>query len=432
MIMMNKPISSKLSFCAFFYLFVIVVQTFTPMYGLVPFFRQTWIFLSLSVIVSFLYILDFLRSKPFVFLFVYFLVVLLNAWSGDAYFHNTIRAFMEFFLILVPALMFYYCINRTDGLRFGRWAVISILLIIIIETIASYRLVSDNPSVIRQMISESKDTGLNNSFLYPLYSLGLSNYFLPHAVPMLIPPIVMYIKEKKGQKKIKYFLLVSLIASFFLVWLSGSMLALLLSVFVLVLSLLTTSGKKLFQQRYVIIVALFFLPIVMSDEIKILILDYLAGLFEGNKYFYDKIIEFTESILYGSTVGDMAARENLYVISLTSFFDNFFFGTNNIVGNHSAILDRLSVLGITGILPLLLFCINYFKMVSSKIDSDNKVFFYESVLVGFLMLLTKDMDSWEPFLILFSIMPMAMIILSKKYNGGEILIDSIDSKNNKK
>lgn len=414
----RNKLLQKWTYGAIIYLLLIVILTFTPVQGFFPLCRQTWIFLTIGVVASIFLTPSYYKTRALFFLIIYFFVIVLNSLVGDVYFHNIIRDVMEIYLLLLPSVMFYYAVTRPEGLYFCKWAVIAILTIIIIETFASYNLVTDTPAIIRELHHESLETGQKNDYLYPFFCLGLSNYSLPHAVPMLIPPLVMLIRRKEIKISYKVFFLISLISTIVLIWLSGSMTALMIGFFIFVISFLSVEGKQIFRQRKIIVITLLMIPVVFSDEIKIYILDFLENLFDSNKYFYDKILEFKASVISGQTTGDMEKREDLYSLSFSNLLNNLLIGTNTDVGNHSTILDRLAVLGFLGFLPLFYFCYYQFKMMMRHIPFKERIFLYESILAGIMMLLSKDMDDWESFLILFAIAPMIMLPFSSKKNFG--------------
>lgn len=82
-----------------------------------------------------------------------------------------------------------------------------------------------------------------------------------------------------------------------------------------------------------------------------------AGSLVGDSFFVEQrinmLLDFGET---GSTDGDMAERQDLYMLSLNSFLSNpifgGFFSSGNHVGGHSEILDYIGHSGLVGLIAL--------------------------------------------------------------------------------
>ena len=414
-----KQDNTHLSLVGIAYLAIIIILTFSPCVGWVPFFRMSWLFLAIIIGMSFVVTTKYYISPPFFFLSLYFVVLCIKTSMGvdKTMFPNWISDFYEVFLLLAPSVLFYYAVTKKSGQRFCFWVSLTVLSIILFETIATSVIDELSPSIIRTVSDDADNDGPNSEFMYSFYKVGMANFILPHALPIIIPPLVMAIKNKVINIYLKVLLIFSLVSFFWLIILSGSSTALLLAFLALFMSILTIKGKNLKKQRYVWLVMMVTLPIILSDELKLFVIDIVSGLFEENKYFLDKVNEFEYSIRYGRTTGDMAARSDLYGETIDRIFESPMFGTSEKIGHHSSFLDRLAVFGVFGIMPYFLFFYNQFKLALKYINKEYRLYYLEGLTVALLMLLFKDMDEWEVFFMLFTVLPIFMFYFSRKIDN---------------
>lgn len=392
-------------------IFIIVVLTFTPAVGYFPIFRRTWMYLLLGVAMLYPFTRKFFTSQKFFWLIISAIVMFLNVLSKDCYYSGSPRVFSEISILVLVTLMTQYAIQEGNKNLFLKWIIFTFFTIVVIETIASFILDQQMPGAIRALFSESIQTGERNELLYPYYRLGLSNYILPHAMPMLIPPLVMGFREKSNPLMIRIWSLFFLIFALELVWLSGAMTAFLMAILFLLLSIYTSFSKSPSMKLFILF-GLLFLPFIFSDELKLYVLQISQDIFSGNDYIYRKLLLLEENVIFDEATGDVAERQNLYLGSINEFFKNIFIGTNNPMGNHSAFLDRLGTLGLVGFVPYIFFYYLQLKSIRFYIPKSRRIYYDLAIVAGLLMMSLKDVDSWELFFTLFTVMPLLLLYLS--------------------
>lgn len=402
--MKSKTGYALLPLGALVYLLSVVLQTFTPAIAYSPIFVRPWIIWLLVLVVSIVVNPSIYRTHRFFILMLYALVLAVNVAMGDSYFKKDI-AIREICYLLLPVVIYQYCITGEKGDKLSLWVMVTMILIILIESIATFFLDIANPGILRMAFSESVTTTYDrNTYMAQYYKLGMSNYSLPHALPILIPASIYGIKANRGFVREIWFLF--LFALLLLVWLSGSATALLLATFITIVSFLTKIGKNKQNVIVLILLLLLLLPFLLHDSLSLRLLDIIGNWVSGNRYFVAKVNALQETILYGNAMGDVASRRDLYLQSLDLFESNILLGTNEAVGNHSTLLDRLSVLGLLGIIIFITFLIKQIQFTTHTIGGQGRFFYYEGIVAGILMLLLKDMDNWETFLVLFTVMPI--------------------------
>ena len=409
---MNK----KKSIIGILLIFFIIVLTFTPVVGYFPIFRSTWIFLLLGIALLSISNIKFYTSRAFICLVFSAVIMLLNVFNEDKYF-NLNKVLAEISMLVFVAMMTMYAVNKGRKPLFLKWCIMTFFLIVAVETIATFLLDLLIPGALRALFSDSIKTGERMELLYPYFQLGMSNYILPHAMPMLIPPLVMGFRERSHSMLMRVWSLIFLLLALELIWLSGVMTAFLMAILFLLLSIYTSFSKKPNWRKFTLF-GLLFLPFIFYDDLTKDVLQLAQDIFSGNDYFYRKLLLLEENIGGSEATGDMEARQNHYLESLQEFFNNILVGTNNPMGRHSTFLDRLGTLGLVGFVPYILFYYFNIKTIRRYIPQLNRIYYDEAIGAGLLMLLFKDVDNWEVYLTLFTITPLLVIYLSpnKDYN----------------
>ena len=223
-------------------IFFIIVLTFTPVVGYFPIFRNKWIFLLLGIALLSMSNTKFYISRAFFCLVFSALIMLLNVYSEDKYF-NMNMVLAEIATLVFVAMMAMYAVNKGKPL-FLKWCIMTFFLIVAVETIATFILDLLIPGALRALTSDSIKTGERLDLLYPYFQLGMSNYMLPHAMPMLIPPLVMGFRERSHPVLMRVWSLIFLLLALELIWLSGVMTAFLMAILFLLLSIYTSFSKK--------------------------------------------------------------------------------------------------------------------------------------------------------------------------------------------
>ena len=249
------------------------------------------------------------------------------------------------------------------------------------------------------------------SEVYRLYGLGLADYGMCHALPMMIPALFFVLKNKATAAN-RWMCIVGIVVCVLLSWMSESTTALLLSTMTLIFGFMTNSRSS---KSGLILVFVLFIPFIISEQLQIGVLDLLNSLLGEDTTFSEKIFEMKYSIIHDEMTGDMGSRMEKYSTSLNLFFEHPLFGSSGIVGMHSAILDRLATFGLFGFIPLALYFFLFLKKIYIQyIPDKGKLFYLESVLAGLIMLLAKNMWLWVMFYFMFIIIPFMFVYDFKK------------------
>ena len=394
---------------AIVYLAIIVLLTFSPAIAYFPFVRREWTVWLVGLVVSIFIAPTFFKTPRFYYFLLYVVILFLNAATGDTFFTES-TVVKEIGYLILPVLMYHYSISGKKSNRFIVWVMCLMGLIIVVESIATFILDLSNPGIVRASFSDAVMSGTDRvSYLLPLYKLGMSSYSFPHALPILIPAIVYGIKDNSNYYRLVWWVL--LVAIVLLCWLSASSTAFMLAFLSVVISFFTKRSWGRGNLVLLLLLTLLTFPFLFSESILLKLLDYLGDLVSGNIFFLAKVNDFKESIMYEGTAGDVESRLTLYGKSIQSFLSHPILGVNEAVGNHSSLLDRLSVLGLMGCLPLFIFLYKQFSYTSQTIHRHSRIFYYEGIFVGLLMLLLKDSDDWSLFLCLFMILPIVITIV---------------------
>ena len=334
---------------------------------------------------------------------LYSIVLFVNFFSGDKAFSNFGRVIQEVAILFFTAKLFCYIVTK-DLSKMSYYLIVSTLAIIIYYSIFTYLIDMQNPGIVRRTVALANQ---GDEELMTLYSNGLVNYSLPHAVPILIPAIIINIKNKSLAIRTRLLLILSLIAALVIVYLSYSATALLLSLVTLVLSLVVKSGNlkdNIIRLAFVSIIAL---PFIINID---LLLNPLVRFFSSSEQatYFDRLLDIQNLANTGTATGDIEDRKNMYDITLSSLNGNLLFGVNEKPGGHSAILDRLASLGLIGWVPFICFIIYQIRYTVKRIDGYSLSYYVVGVFAGIIMLLTKNMSNWEVWFVLFTLMPLML------------------------
>lgn len=387
---------------AYFIPLVIVYLTVGQLQLLTPFISVALLYV-IGIIL--LFILDKkITSYPFFTWCVCFsVVVLINNVTGDSYFSNIIQVLSTFFFIFFSCITSNYCIidsRQKLAEQILRFFFIAVLYL----TICSVILDINQPGVLRYATSLSYNG--DDSLLKSLVLRGMSNYYLPHAIPMLIPPIVMGIKNRLLSKSLHLLLFLVLLVSLVLIFVSYATTPLLFAVLFLIISVFVKNGSLSKNIKVFLIVSLLFSPLIISQDIQLSLLGSIDSIIGGEGELHSKIEMFKESIKYGKATGDMEERLDLYNESLAIFNSNLVIGTNGMVGGHSFILDLFASLGLVGFVLFVMFVYKQVRYSLCFLPKFSHIYCYLSISAGILMFLTKSMSNWEMWLVFFCIVPL--------------------------
>lgn len=380
---------------------VILCYTFTLLWGWIPRTQSVItiaIGLGASVVVSHRYF----SLKPIRYLLLYAIVVFFNVISDDASHNSFSIEIYNLLFILIPVLM-TFGILRSDDERLINYTIWAVFGMLIINTIGTYIVDMSMPGSIRSVYAIMQEEG--TSAAIPFYKVGMANYELPHALPTIIPVLVL--GYKTSNKNIHKFIFAGvLVACFLLIFYSGATTSVLLGVFAFLISAITNTHTAKKQFVAFSFFAIVFILILRNDALVLSFLDWIDGLVGTESFFHNKIIEFEDAIIYGQATGDMEERSDLYMTSWKAVVTNPILGVNEPVGGHSFFIDIWATLGLIGWIPLLFFVFSQLKMFAKSISEYSVLFYYEGAMMAILMLTFKSTVGWESWLFLFTIMPV--------------------------
>ena len=366
--------------------------------------RKEWVLLVVAFIAIIIYYPNqLLEGFLFPIWVFYCFAVFLRVALGSPVFPNYSIAIYEVLMIFVSVFLPLTIISIKD-FNFIKSLLLVSFFFLIINTIGSYFLLNMYPGAIRTMHVFIEQEGENAA--YDLFRFGLVNYVFCHGLPILAPPLIYLLKTYKKQNGLRLLFAISLVLCGALIWMSESTTAILLFIIMTLLGFITRPSK---DNGGVIIVFILVIPFAISETLQLGALDLLGSLLGSDSSSAAKINEIQNSIIYGEQSGDLEGRMDRYSVSLKMFFSSPLWGSEGLPGRHSALLDRLAVLGIFGIIPIVMFFTVYFKKIYYLVPKEARLFLIEAVFAGFTMLFSKSMWLWQVFFCLCIFMPFLFL-----------------------
>lgn len=391
------------------YILVIVCLSF-PLAKTLPLLDRRWLFQFIGITLPIVTYSSIVNEKRYVYFLIYLLFVVLNFISGDEYFKSVTVLLEEVSYLFIPSALAYIVFKKGNRLLL-KWLLISCTMVFVYITAATFVIDQITPGIVR--IATGMQFGGDDTLIRMLERIGASNYYLPHALPVLAPALVAGIRSKnlsKGNKAI--FLMVFLLAAV-LTYLGRGATAILLFVAVSVVAFLLT-GKSIKNDIVKLsVVFLLAIPLVNTD-LELKTLDLLEQSMDEDNALQQKVRDMRNSILYDEATGDLEERSDLYKQSSSLGFANIVIGTNGEVGGHSGLLDRFATLGIIGFIPYLAFIFGQLGFSRKYLSRRSRSYYLCGSLAALAMLFLKSMSNWEMWFILFCIMPLTLKYIDDK------------------
>ena len=402
----GKAIGILFPICILFSLYTLF-QGWIPHWGAV-------IYLSLvfSIILFFSRSLEFFGNRVFIFFVLYVTILLLNILTGDTYWGVSPFPIISSLLMMLSSLMavHYFLLKSEERYKFESNLVLTVLILLTLTTISTGLLSLTNPQVVRFAMEENNFYG-NDTILKEMFRFGMSNYNLPHAIPVIIPAFVLCIKNRNLGKK-RWIGALGVILSFALIFYSGATTSLLLGFIALLASMAISSNGKS-TVRKLLLVGVLILPFLSQDLVLNAVRTLENALGEEN-YFYARLVDIEDSITGETMEGDVNTRQELYEQSWDAFINNPILGTDGEVGGHSVMLDFFATLGLVGVLPFLGLLLSIFVWIRKRLPPGTAAYYTVGFMTGLLMLCLKSMNNLEMWFFLICFLP----ILVKKYGEG--------------
>lgn len=396
------------------YAIIIVCIFSTFVHAWVPITSRVWVFLLLGCVLSLIEVPSYFRSRQFFLLLVYFVILLLNFLLGDSYFNSLPKVLVESASMIFATSLLMYSF-RNNEYRVYYTFVVTFIIILVVAAFGTFLATRIEPDAVRMSADSIYESSYEKSLVSSFFQIGMTNYSLPHALPVIIPAFIIGIRNRSLHRLLRLLCIVGLVSDIVVIWLSGSTTSLLLAAIIFVLSFLTPKGSVKKHRKWIFGVTycvgfLFLFKETIGD-----LFMSLSNVVEGNNNSFS--LRFQEVGYYlqtGQSYGDFEMRSDRYATSIGELFQSPLLGTNARLGGHSALLDRFGTLGVVGIIPWIAAIYSSIKYAAKKLPSNVMLFYLEGIVAGILMLLSKNMATVEMWFCLFVALPLFLVFFSGK------------------
>ena len=368
---------------------------------------------GIGIVMPFFICRSFLKTNQLGYFMIYAIVVILNYLLGDKYFGNSNSLFLGFVGFFVSMSLSYY-VFKSQEYNLMRVIFYTLMIVLLWTTLATAYFDMTSPGLVRYAFGLQQRGSDEAAMFNPMYFWGLSSYAFPHAIPVLIPPFIMGLRNSSLKMKRRLLSGVLAFCCLLLVYFSGATGPLLVSIMVLFMSFVIHEGRTSSNIIKLTVILLLLTPFLLSKELQLMTLEWVDSLLGGEGYFHYKVVDFQESILYGAS-GDVEERQDLYGSSLAVLFENplnIIVGAQDGYGGHSALLDRLASLGLVGFIPFICLFVAQFKFVLKFLQPRYRSFYYLGLFAAFMMLASKNVSGWNMWFLLFTALPFCIYIFS--------------------
>ena len=369
-------------------------------------FHSSWYTLLVGCIVSVFVAVQFLKTKTFAWLLLYGIIVFINHMAGDEYFKDISTTLNEFAVLFFLTSVAYYVFQSGDR-KVMNGLLVSLSAVIVIAAIGSLVVNALYPGAVREAGSWQDSEHSMNYLLPTYYKMGMSNYLLPHGLPIIIPPLVMWLKLSSKQRWIRLVPLTMLAFSFILIFLSGSSTALILSAGALVVSMIIKINGKT-NYSWIWVITILSLIFMFFPELFGSFANLLGDSETASTYVYH--LKDIEDYATTGSASNTGARMELYGQSLGGFLSSPIWGINTKdFGGHSTLLDRLAALGLLGFIPLIALFRSSTKYIKYRLSPKSTEFYMVSCVIAFLMLLIKGIWQIDVLVMFFVMAPLLLM-----------------------
>lgn len=399
----NNISCSKLSLI---YVIIVAVSVFSLLYGWVPMFGRQ-VFTSFIAILTTLLVAPrfFLTKQSWLILF-YWAIITINVRSGDEYTFD--KEVMDGLLLFMCGGVSYYLVNSDDQ-KAKKWISIAVLSVLIIQTAPALFIYMTSQDTIRTFIGLIYH-GESEYEWSTLYKMGILAYDTTHGLPMLVPPLVMWLRTKGASRFWKAFCALGLVCILILVYIYDVTTVQLLVFGGLGLSLLIYPNQNKRNKQRIIIVSVFLMPFLFSTALQDGMLSVVESFAQGE--LKSKVEDVRYGLTHNDATGDVENRNEAYVLSFNTFIESPIWGTNDIsrIGYHSAIFDRMACFGLLGTVPYIIILIMMIKVCRANMSQTSKWYYVVCTICFVTIILLKNMSRLEEWLMFIVVAP-AMLTL---------------------
>ena len=389
---------------------VAVILTSSWLHGNFTLFSRGWIWLAIGCLICTIQYPAYYKQKNNFWLIVYAIIIVFNYLLGDGFFHSPVNLIMEIAMLLFCSYFSFFVINDSDSGWFNNLFIYSQILVILFTSILSISVDIAIPGVIRDTVS-LVNAGYSSDAI-PFYRMGVCEYAFPHSIPMVIPGIVLLLKNKRLKLFYRGIAAALVVLLLYLVFVSGVTTSLILTLFGIPASIFAVEGNAKKNATRIILFIVLLTPL-LNDSVMLKVLNVAEQIVPEENKITGKILNFEESIQNENADGSLQQRGDLYRMSLDAFISNPILGTDDKpLGGHSALLDRLGTLGLLGIIPFMSFIISLYKMIKYRLPSHSRMFFYIGMAGFIIMLATKNMNNIYVWLYSMCLLPALILFNS--------------------
>ncbi len=389
---------------------VIIIFTFTLLYAWIPPLKNM-VLLYLGLVVGIIASRRYYQRPMMIAFLIYVIVLFLNLYTGDSWISSNNVFSKEITNLLLTGLMSYAIITSKDS-KLIKFTVVSFILMLIVNAIGTAIVETIVPGSIRTLEQMRHQGDEHTILLY--FRFGMANYALPSALVSVIPMFVLGVKINKNSKQKRLLLIAGLVASLMLTYFSGSTTAFILGILGTIVGVFVTPKTGRRQLASLAVLGLVFAFILSNDQLMLSSLNTFDGWVGNEGYFHNKVSDFEELIMYGEATGSVEGRQDLYMETWNAIKQNPFLGVNSPTGGHSLLLDHWGCLGLVGFIPFLIFVFSQIKLSSILIPSTTKTYYFICVFITFLMMAIKNMNGWETWMCLFTILPALCVYIEDR------------------
>ena len=208
-------------------------------------FNRGWLMYPICIIICALYGGSHFNNKSLFCISFFSLVALIKTFYEEG---NIIGVSVDF-CMFVFLLMLCGVIDYKNNSKAQKIFLITFIILLVCTTISSFVINSIYPNIVRENQGHI-NVGMTGPFHY-LQKYGLTNYTIPHAIPILIPSFIMGAKITKGLYKIIYYFLAAI--CIVLSYVSGAATPFLLSICITIFAFIVKRGKVTVSSRYFIL-----------------------------------------------------------------------------------------------------------------------------------------------------------------------------------
>lgn len=388
-------------------LFLLLGMTWPLISGWIYVFNRFWLLFPIGCALCFLMGANKILGKPLLFITIFALVEILKELFTTSSQADYVSILTDYFMFVFLILLSQSVDFEVDSKQTKLFLLLFILLLIV-TTVSSTIIDNIHPNIVREIQGY---ININQANPYaPLYKYGLTSYAIPHAIPILIPPFVLVVKNRHAQILTRLFFVFLVVVCIQLTYVSGATTPFLLAIMITLLSFIVRKGT--IKSNIKIYFAFLIIGLVaLNEEVIMSLLSGLDTIVGGEGDIHLRIIEIQDSISYGKAVdgSDLDSRQIRYNNSISAFFNNILLGADKkSIGGHAFLLDVLGEYGLVGFIPFAIFLYTQIKTSLIIVADEYKSYYLLCVLAGLVVLGTKNMNIWPLWLNMLIVAPLLL------------------------